>query len=162
MAFLQTMALGRWTPPEAESICAGEAPVKRCDPDDHGCGAIVHASLRVCPECGREFPLKRKRSRTDDLQELTPKGPKLSREKRALHSYIRKAHSKGYLPNWAAMRFEEQFGCAPGDGFMAPCARREARRSGPRSVRDLSRIALQREGPSLVFGACLSRSRVRT
>ena len=27
----------------------GDAPVKQCDPDDNGCGAIVHASLMVCP-----------------------------------------------------------------------------------------------------------------
>lgn len=34
----------------------GEAPVKECPPDDGGCGSLVHASVRVCPDCGHEFP----------------------------------------------------------------------------------------------------------
>lgn len=29
----------------------GDAPVRICD-----CGAYIHASLRVCPHCGKEFP----------------------------------------------------------------------------------------------------------
>lgn len=91
----------------------GDAPVKQCDPDDEGCGAVVHASLMVCPECGKPFPVKKKRSRTDDLTELQAKKPKLSKEHRAMQSFIRKGHQKGYLPNWALMRFEEQFGYVP-------------------------------------------------
>ena len=91
----------------------GEAPIKVCDPDDHGCGAVVHASLMVCPECGREFPVKKKKSRTDDLKELTPKREKLTQPHRAMRAFIGKAHRKGYLPNWASMQFQERYGYAP-------------------------------------------------
>ena len=49
------------TPPNARSG-EGEAPVKICpqEPDDFGrigCGSLVHASARVCPDCGFEFPI---------------------------------------------------------------------------------------------------------
>lgn len=35
----------------------GEAPVKICPPEDGGCREIVHASVRVCPCCGFQFPI---------------------------------------------------------------------------------------------------------
>lgn len=44
------------TPPNARTG-TGDAPVKCCPPDDGGCGSLVHASVRVCPDCGFEFPI---------------------------------------------------------------------------------------------------------
>lgn len=35
----------------------GEAPVKLCPQDEGGCGSLVHASARCCPDCGFEFPV---------------------------------------------------------------------------------------------------------
>jgi len=41
----------------------GEAPVKQCPQDVEndkgqiGCGSLVHASARCCPDCGYEFPI---------------------------------------------------------------------------------------------------------
>ncbi|WP_246637966.1 helicase-related protein [Nitratireductor kimnyeongensis] len=41
----------------------GEAPIKQCPEtetdahDNKGCGSLVHASARVCPDCGFEFPI---------------------------------------------------------------------------------------------------------
>lgn len=35
----------------------GEAPIKQCPQDEGGCGSLVHASARVCPDCGFEFPI---------------------------------------------------------------------------------------------------------
>jgi len=44
------------TPPNARSG-NGEAPVKQCPQEDGGCGSLVHASCRECPDCGYEFPI---------------------------------------------------------------------------------------------------------
>lgn len=35
----------------------GDAPVKLCPQDEGGCGSLVHASVRTCPDCGYEFPI---------------------------------------------------------------------------------------------------------
>ncbi|QFT69661.1 type I restriction enzyme EcoKI subunit R [Labrenzia sp. THAF35] len=35
----------------------GEAPIKICPQEEGGCGEKVHASARVCRECGFEFPI---------------------------------------------------------------------------------------------------------
>lgn len=43
------------TPPHARSG-TGDAPVKQCPQEEGGCGSLIHASLRVCPDCGHEFP----------------------------------------------------------------------------------------------------------
>lgn len=44
------------TPP-GERTGTGEAPVKLCPQDEGGCGSLVHASARCCPDCGFEFPI---------------------------------------------------------------------------------------------------------
>lgn len=44
------------TPPSARSG-TGEAPVKLCPQESGGCGSLVHASVRQCPDCGYEFPI---------------------------------------------------------------------------------------------------------
>lgn len=44
------------TPPSARSG-NGEAPVKQCPQDMGGCGSLVHASARECPDCGYKFPI---------------------------------------------------------------------------------------------------------
>mgnify|MGYP001346177117 CR=1 FL=1 len=43
-------------PPHARSG-NGEAPVKICPQDAGGCGSLVHALCRECPDCGYEFPV---------------------------------------------------------------------------------------------------------
>lgn len=43
-------------PPHARSG-SGEAPVKQCPQEEGGCGSLVHASVRCCPDCGFEFPI---------------------------------------------------------------------------------------------------------
>ncbi|MFC3206852.1 DEAD/DEAH box helicase [Aquamicrobium soli] len=43
-------------PPTARSG-TGEAPVKICPQESGGCGSLVHASCRQCPDCGYEFPV---------------------------------------------------------------------------------------------------------
>ena len=53
------------TPPSARSG-SGEAPIKICPQDTGGCGSIVHASARHCPDCGFEFPV-------DDTPKITAK-----------------------------------------------------------------------------------------
>lgn len=42
------------TPPSARSG-TGEAPIKLCPQEAGGCGSLVHASVRCCPDCGYEF-----------------------------------------------------------------------------------------------------------
>lgn len=44
------------TPP-GERTGTGDAPVKQCPQDEGGCGSLVHASVRCCPDCGFEFPI---------------------------------------------------------------------------------------------------------
>lgn len=44
------------TPPSARSG-TGDAPVKQCPQGEGGCGSLVHASVRQCPDCGFEFPI---------------------------------------------------------------------------------------------------------
>ncbi|TDH35696.1 DNA helicase [Pseudohoeflea suaedae] len=43
--------------PRAPGKGTGEAPIKVCPQDAGGCGEMVHASARVCPNCFREFEL---------------------------------------------------------------------------------------------------------
>jgi DNA repair protein RadD len=42
--------------PRRKGEASGDAPMKVCDPDDGGCGELVHLSARECPACGKEFP----------------------------------------------------------------------------------------------------------
>lgn len=44
------------TPPSMRTG-TGEAPVKQCPQDMGGCGSLIHASVRNCPDCGYEFPI---------------------------------------------------------------------------------------------------------
>lgn len=50
------------TPPNARSG-TGEAPVKQCPQEQqdetgkNGCGSLIHASARNCPDCGYKFPI---------------------------------------------------------------------------------------------------------
>lgn len=60
----------------------GEAPVKECKVDEGGCGELVHASVRVCPCCGREFEI-------DDTPKISKQAdvtPILSTEKPDWHT----------------------------------------------------------------------------
>ena len=49
-------------PPKPKGEKEGEAPVKTC-PE---CDEIVHASIRICPCCGYEFPIEEKTFRLSD------------------------------------------------------------------------------------------------
>lgn len=44
------------TPPSMRTG-TGDAPVKQCPQEEGGCGSLVHASVRCCPDCGYEFPV---------------------------------------------------------------------------------------------------------
>lgn len=44
------------TPPSMRTG-TGEAPVKQCPQEEGGCGSLVHASAKVCHDCGYEFPI---------------------------------------------------------------------------------------------------------
>ena len=51
----------------------GEAPMKRCQPDEsdvEGCGALVPTGCRYCPECGEEFPKRRAKVFNGDGREI--------------------------------------------------------------------------------------------
>ena len=53
-------------PPRKSGSGEGDAPIKTCD----NCHEIVHASVRVCPSCGFEFPVEENkdlRLRSDDI-----------------------------------------------------------------------------------------------
>lgn len=63
------------TPPSARSG-SGDAPIKVCPKKTGGCGSIVHASVRQCPDCGFEFPV-------DDTPKIAAKAedvPMLSKD----------------------------------------------------------------------------------
>jgi len=95
-----------WSLDPGADPTGGEAPVRECG----SCGAIVHASLPECPECGAVFPRQEKRAvRTDDMKEVTPTSRLTAPHKRMV-ALIRQAHRSGYNPAWASMRFSEEHG----------------------------------------------------
>ena len=78
------------TPPNARTG-TGEAPVKQCPQEEGGCGSLVHASVRCCPDCGYEFPIDdtpKIQARADDVPMLS-KGEatwrKVTRRRFAFH-----------------------------------------------------------------------------
>jgi len=78
------------TPPNARKG-EGEAPVKQCPQEKGGCGSLVHASVRCCPDCGFEFPIDdtpKIQSRAEDVPMLS-KGEatwrKVTRRRFAFH-----------------------------------------------------------------------------
>jgi superfamily II DNA or RNA helicase len=78
----------------------GEAPVKECE----NCGCMVHASARVCPECGFEFISegKERRIANEKLQLLVS-----DEDKKIYYAYRearREAYKKGKKPE--AARFD--------------------------------------------------------
>lgn len=82
---------------KASNTEKGEAPVKECE----NCGCMVHASARVCPECGFEFPSARteKRIANEKLQLILP-----DEDKTLYYAYRqarREAYEKGKKPEWA-------------------------------------------------------------
>lgn len=135
----------------------GDAPVKVCDPDDGGCGAVVHASLMVCPDCGRPFPVKKKKSRTDDLKELTPK-PKLCAKTKKMHVLLGNAHRKGYLPNWAVMEFEKNFGHHPsGQHYRHALVERPHPEALEQYAKYLAVLCRKKDRPWALAVTCLTR-----
>lgn len=72
----------------------GDAPVKECE----NCGCIVHASARICPNCGHEFTseTKAKRIANEKLQLMVP-----GADKKIYYAYrhaLREAYQKGQKP----------------------------------------------------------------
>jgi DNA repair protein RadD len=56
----------------------GDAPVKICPPEEGGCGSLVHASVRECPDCGRPFEIDDKpkiSARAEDVPIMSKGGP---------------------------------------------------------------------------------------
>lgn len=76
----------------------GEQPMKVCPPKSGGCGAIVRASDRHCPNCGYEFPRK------PVIEMMGRLKPLMDKDQRAmLAAYKRlakKALTSMYQPNW--------------------------------------------------------------
>jgi superfamily II DNA or RNA helicase len=110
---------GFLTTPRAWSLAPGadptngEPPTRECD----NCGAVVHASVPKCPECGFVFPRKEKRAVvTNDMVEV-PTKPTLTKPHRRLQTLARQGFKAGYLPHWTVLRFEEEFGYAPPSEF---------------------------------------------
>lgn len=66
--------------PKNDSKEKGELPRKICP----NCKSEIHASLRICPECGYEFPLEEKLFLADNFGEILPK------EQRKQAKYLRK------------------------------------------------------------------------
>ena len=104
-----------WSLDPGADPTGGEAPVRECG----SCGAIVHASLPECPECGTVFPRQEKRAvRTDDMKEVTPTS-RLTAPQKKLQSLIRTGFKRGYLPAWSGMAFETEYGyTAPSEFYI--------------------------------------------
>jgi DNA repair protein RadD len=69
--------------PPHERSGTGDAPIKQCPQDEGGCGSLVHASAKVCPDCGYEFPMSEE--------------PKISRQAEDVSMLSRDA------PSWRAV-----------------------------------------------------------
>lgn len=82
--------------PKAKGKGGGEAPVRECE-----CGALIHASLRVCPVCGTEFPPSVKfKAKASDEELIARKkkeedGPLTANFKVDLVTFNRKKSAKG-------------------------------------------------------------------
>ncbi len=76
-------------PPKHKGAGTGDAPVKVCDE----CAELVHASVKVCPCCGYEFPAAPKEAvklHDDDIMSLEPEEMRV----RSLWWYIRQSKTK--------------------------------------------------------------------
>ena len=82
----------------------GEFPMKIC-PE---CGALIMPQFGVCPECGAVQPVREKKIRTDDLQELRFDKEERRRQTQ-LHRWINRAHQSGYLQGWVLKQYERKF-----------------------------------------------------
>jgi len=98
-----------WVLEPAAQAEPGEAPHKFCE----SCGALNHASARVCCECEAEFPKKEKApQRAVSLTEIKA-ASKEDRRRLKFHRLCQQAFRKQYRPGWAEMRFAEQTGQRP-------------------------------------------------
>ncbi|WP_168160257.1 DEAD/DEAH box helicase [Cloacibacillus porcorum] len=76
-------------PPKHKGAGTGDAPVKVCDE----CAELVHASVKVCPCCGYEFPAAPKEAvklHDDDIMSLEPEEMRV----RSWWWYIRQSKTK--------------------------------------------------------------------
>ncbi|QDP52311.1 MAG: putative ATP-dependent DNA helicase [Prokaryotic dsDNA virus sp.] len=93
--------------PEAKKKGGGEAPVRECDgynkEKDRACNMYIHASLRFCPHCGKEFPPEIKfQAKASDEELVKRKGkskpdPVVEEFKVDFVTYVAKASAKGPL-----------------------------------------------------------------
>lgn len=84
--------LGFWEQPREYSLTheyktkTMDAPVKECDPikedqnNNYGCGAIVHLSASVCPECGFIFPKQKQKLIVAEFTKIDNKDAELPEE----------------------------------------------------------------------------------
>ena len=56
--------------PKKKGQKGGEAPIKLCDKSIGGCGTYIHASLKFCPHCNKEFEFKNKLHMTASTDEI--------------------------------------------------------------------------------------------
>lgn len=85
-------------------ISGGEAPVKTCE-----CGAIVPASAKTCPKCGRVFPLAKHKPDKTNMSKIE----QADVERSYWVEQLNKAIAKGYKAGYAAYRFKMKFGRFP-------------------------------------------------
>ena len=103
--------------PDCKSDKKGEAPTKECKQ----CGAVVHTTTPVCPECGAVFPPpkpKPKEDLKDDLVEMTKKGSDFHRD--MFLELATNCMKKRYKLGKAKFDFKNRFGRWPTKWEMAP------------------------------------------
>lgn len=116
--------------PKAKGKGSGPAPVRECE----DCPAIFHASLRFCPECGKEYPPEIKfqaRAGGDELitkKKKEGERPKIGAFKVDLLTYTRRAGRMGKPPHieltyTCGLRHFKQPLCLEHDGYAAKRAR---------------------------------------
>jgi len=93
----------------------GEFPMKICPTDNDGCGAIVHASLKQCPECGYVFPPPKKVFIVPGLTQFLTEED--YQRYQVYQKKLREAFHKNFSPGWAAQVFKEQYGHWPPDAW---------------------------------------------
>jgi DNA repair protein RadD len=129
-------------PPKRRKSANGGPSCKTCE----GCFAIVASAVRICPACGREFPLKEEDKTEEKAGELVEVRPATNDEKREEFDRLTKvAEERGYKSGWVYHRYREKFGVAPPNGWQPKKERREYSDEEKRAyLDDLKRVRAER------------------
>lgn len=77
--------------PSASRKGDGDAPIKQCPESEGGCGSLVYASAKCCPDCGYEFPIDtapKISTQAEDVPIMSKGAP----EPRAVRSRVFRVH----------------------------------------------------------------------